>query len=92
MGGTNHGPVFLVLVIAGVLLVFFGAAGLISGGQLVHYGLKGLLMDQQVAKEELEFKREIFLRELAEKEREAEHERHLRILRLQRPATAEEGY
>jgi hypothetical protein len=92
MGGTTHGPIFLVLVVAGVGLVFLGPAGQVPGNQLIHYGMKGLLVDQQIAKEEREFEREIIRRQLAEKEREAEFERQLRMQRLQRPASPEEAY
>jgi hypothetical protein len=54
--------------------------------------MKGLLVEQQVAKGAIEFNREIYLRELDEKYREAEHERQMQILRLQRPAAPDEGY
>ena len=51
--------------------------------------------EQQITKGAIEFNREVQLRELDEKHREAEFERQMRKLRLQRPtapAAPDEGY
>jgi hypothetical protein len=50
MEGTKYGPIFLVCVIVGALLVFIPSNGFIAGGQLVYYGMKGLLVEQQIEK------------------------------------------
>ena len=91
MDGTKFSPIFLVCVILGTILVFIPASGLLTG-QLIYFGMKGLLVEQQVAKGAIEFNREVYLRELDEKYREAEYERQMQILRLQRPAAPDEGY
>ena len=92
MESTKYGLIFLVCVIAGVIVVFVPGRGFVAGGQLVFFGMQGLLVEQQIEKGEIEFKRELQLRELEEKYRESEHERQLQILRFQRPALPEEGY
>ncbi len=92
MEGTKYGPIFLVCVIVGAILVFMPASGFVASGQLIYFGMRGLLVEQQVEKGAIEFKREIYLREQDEKYREAEHERQIQILRLQRPAMPDEGY
>jgi hypothetical protein len=92
MEGTKYGPIFLVCVIVGAILVFIPGNGLVAGGQLVYYGMKGLLVEQQIEKGSIEFRREVELRELDEKYRQAEFERQMKILRLQQPALPDEGY
>jgi hypothetical protein len=92
MESTKYGPIFLVCVIVGSILVFVPPTGFVAGGQLVYYGMQGLLVEQQIEKDAIEFKREIYLRELGEKYRQAEFDREMQRLRLQRPATPEEGY
>ena len=92
MEGTRYGPIFLVCVIVGAILVFIPSNGFITGGQLVYYGMKGLLVEQQIEKDAIEFRRELELRELDEKHRQSEFERQMTILRLQRPALPDEGY
>jgi hypothetical protein len=89
MEGTKYGPIFLVCVIVGTVIIFFPPGGLVGGGQLIHYGMKGLLVEQQIEKGAIEFKREYMLREQAEQHRQAEFERQMR---LRRPATPDEGY
>ncbi|MGQ0685517.1 hypothetical protein [Bradyrhizobium sp.] len=88
MEGTKYGPIFLGCVIVGAILVFVPPNGIIAGGQFVYFGMKGLLVEQQIAKGEIEFGREYQLREQEERFRQAEHERQLR---LRRPALPEEG-
>jgi hypothetical protein len=90
--GTKYGPIFLVCVIVGSILVFVPPSGFVAGGQLVYYGMQGLLVEQQIEKRAIEFKRETYLRELDEKYRQAEFDREMQRLRLQRPATPDEGY
>ena len=92
MDGTKFSPIFLVCVIVGAIIVFIPGNGLVAGGQLLYYGMQGLLVEQQVAKGAIEFNREVYLRELDEKHRVAEHERQMQIQRLQRPAAPDEGY
>jgi hypothetical protein len=92
MEGTKYGPIFFVRMIVGAILVLVPSNGFIAGGQLIYFGMKGLLVEQQVEKGAIEFRREVYLRELDEKYREAEHERQLQCLRLQRPAAPDEGY
>lgn len=92
MEGTKYGPIFLVCVIVGAIVIFVPSNGLVAGGQLVYFGMKGLLVEQQVEKEALEFKRQVYLRELDEKYRQAEHEREMQRLRLRLPATPDQGY
>jgi hypothetical protein len=88
---TGYGPIFLVCVIVGAIIVFIPSTGFFAGGQLVYFGMKGLLVEQQIAKGEIEFNREVYLRELDDKHRETEHERQMQMLRLQRPAAPDEG-
>jgi hypothetical protein len=92
MEGTKYGPIFFVCVIVGAIIVFIPTSGFVAGGQLIYFGMKGLLVEQQIAKGAIEFNREVQLRELDEKHREAEFERQLKKLRLQRPAAPDEGY
>jgi hypothetical protein len=92
MDGTKYGPIFLVCVIVGSVLVFVPITGFIAGGPLVHHGMKGLLVEQQIEKDQIEFQRQIRLRELDEKNRQNEHDRQMERLRLQHPATPEQGY
>jgi hypothetical protein len=77
MEGTKYGPIFLVCVIVGSMLVFVPNTGFIAGGQLVYYGMKGLLVEQQIEKGAIEFKRELMLRELDEKYRQVEFDREM---------------
>jgi hypothetical protein len=63
-----------------------------AGNHLVDMGMQGLLVEQQIEKAAIGFKREVYLRELEEKYREAEHEREMQKLRMQRQATPDEGY
>ena len=79
-------------MIVGAILVFIPGNGLFAGGQFVYYGMKGLLVEQQIEKGSIEFRREVELRELDEKYRQAEFERQMKILRLQQPALPDEGY
>jgi hypothetical protein len=79
-------------VIIGAIIVFIPSSGFVAGGQLVYFGMKGLLVEQQIAKGKIEFDREVYLRELDEKYRQAEHERQMRILLLQQPPAPDEGY
>jgi hypothetical protein len=81
-----------VCVIVGAILVFVPGSGFLATGQLIYFGMKGLLIEQQIEKGAIEFKRESSLRQLDEKYREAEHERQMQRFRLQRPATPEEGH
>ena len=89
--GTKYGPIFFVCVIVGGILVFVPTAGFVAGGQFVYFGMKGLLVEQQIEKGEIEFRREYELQEQQERFRQAEHERQMERLRLQRPALPEEG-
>jgi hypothetical protein len=82
--------IFFLAVLGGVALSFLSRG--FFGFPLMVYGLDGLSVSQQMSDEELRFQRELILRELAEKERQAEFERQMQILRLQRPATPDEGY
>jgi len=81
-----------VCVIVGAILAFVPGSGFLTTGQLIYFGMKGLLIEQQIEKGAIEFRRESYLRELDEKYREAEHDRQMQRLRLQRPATPDEGY
>lgn len=92
MEGTKYGPVFLVCVIVGAILVFVPPGGVVSGSQFIYYGMRGLLVEQQIEKGEIELRRQLQLREQEEKFRQAEHERQMEILRLKRPARPEEGF
>jgi hypothetical protein len=78
--------------LSALILVFVPPSGFVAGGQLVYYGMQGLLVEQQIEKRAIEFKRETYLRELDEKYRQAEFDREMQRLRLQRPATPDEGY
>jgi hypothetical protein len=51
MGGTEHGPIFLALVIFGAILGIVASRGAILqiAPMLVLYGMAGLLADQQIA-------------------------------------------
>jgi len=92
MEGTKYGPIFFVCVIVGAIIVFVPTSGFVAGGQLVYFGMKGLLVEQQITKGAIEFNREV---QLDEKHREAEFERQMKKLRLQRPAAPaapDEGY
>lgn len=92
MEGTKYGPIFLMCVIVGAIVIFVPSSGLVAGGQLVYFGMKGLLVEQQMEKEAIEFKHQVYLRELDEKHRQAEHEREMQRLRLRLPAAPDQGY
>lgn len=92
MEGTKYGPIFLVCVIVGAIVIFIPSSGFVAGGQLVYYGMRGLLVEQQVEKETLEFKHQVYLRELDEKYHQAEHEREMQKVRLRLPAAPDQGY
>jgi hypothetical protein len=89
MNGTKYGTIFLVCVIVGSIIGFLPGRG---DNELVRSGMQGLLMEQQIAREQLEFERGVLLQEQAEKQRRAEHERQMEILRLQRPALPTEVF
>jgi hypothetical protein len=91
MEGTKYATIFLVCVIFGTVLEF-SPMGRLAVNRRFDMGMQGLLVEQQIQKDEMEFKREIYRRELDAKYREAEHQRQLEILRLQRPARPDEGY
>jgi hypothetical protein len=54
--------------------------------------VEGFKFEQRLAKEEQDFQHDVVRRDQAEQERQAEHERQMQILRLQRPATPDESY
>lgn len=91
MLSTKYGPIFVVCVVAGTLLAVAPGKG-IFGIPLTKYGMEGLLVEQQIEKGRIEFERERIPQADREKYRVAEHEREMQRLRLQRPATPDEGY
>lgn len=49
----------MACVIVGAIFVFIPSSGFISGGQLIYFSMKGLLVEQQVEMGAIELKREV---------------------------------
>ena len=82
--------IVLFLSVGGALFLTLG--GFIGGYPLVKGAVEAFKFEQRIAKEEQDFRHEQWRRVQTEKERDTEHERQMQILRLQRPATPDEGY
>lgn len=88
---TKYGPIFLVFVVVGAIFIL-APRGILGGTALIKFGMEGLLVEQQIAKDRISFQYQYLLNEQAERHKQADHDREMEKLRLQRPATAEEGY
>jgi hypothetical protein len=69
--------------------LFFVPGGFIGGYPLLKGAVEGLQFEQRMAKEEQDFQHELLRKDQAEQERQAEHERQMR---LQRPGTPDESF
>jgi hypothetical protein len=82
----------IVLFLGLGVTLFFVPGGFMGGYSLLKGAVEGFKFEQRLAKEEQDFQHDLLRRDQAEQERQAEHERQLQILRLQRPATPDESY
>ena len=87
---TFHRLIFILSVVIGIVVPL----PTLVRAPLVAYGMQGLLVDQQITMEEMQFQRELLLRELDKIEREMEQERQPEMRRRDGslPALPEEGY
>ncbi len=60
--------IFILSVVIGIVVPL----SILVRAPLVAYGMQGLLVDQQMSKEEMQFQRELLLRELDKPERDME--------------------
>ena len=82
----------IVLFLGLGVTLFFVPGGIMGGYSLLKGAVEGFKFEQRLAKEEQDFQHDVVRRDQAEQERQAEHERQMQILRLQRPATPDESY